>query len=126
MEKSTTYFDRSKVEQGFLKGDVLVKAGDYQVHTARREGPGKPEVHTLETDIFYMLEGEATLVTGGTLLDPVTVEPNEVRGSGIEGGESCRFAKGDVIVIPNGDPHWFKDVKAPITYFVVKVKNSKK
>jgi len=67
-----------------------------------------------------VLEGSATLVTGGTVVDPKVTEPGQVRGATIEGGETRRIAKGDVLVIPAGVPHWFRDVQGPLTYFVVK------
>ncbi len=118
----TTHFLKAEVDAGFLKGGVLHNAGVYQVHTARRENPGKVEVHALETDIFHMLEGEATLVTGGTVLDPVTVEPHEIRGTQINGGESRHLRPGDIVVIPHGEPHWFKDVKAPVIYLAIKIR----
>ena len=69
---------------------------------------------------MYVLDGAATLVTGGTVVDGKRTEPGQIRGAAIEGGQSRRIAKGDVVVIPNGVPHLFKDVQAPLLYFVVK------
>jgi glc operon protein GlcG len=71
-----------------------------------------------------MLEGSATLVTGGTLVDAKTIEPEEIRGRASDGGEPRMIAAGDVVVIPNGTPHWFKEIKAPINYYVVKVRSA--
>ena len=70
--------------------------------------------------MFYVLEGEATLVTGGTVVDPTESEPGQIRGSAITGGVEHQLAKGDVIVIPHHEPHWFKEVTGPFVYFVVK------
>ena len=78
------------------------------------------EIHTWETDVIYVLEGSATFVTGGTVVDAKITEPGQIRGSAIQGGESRRIAKGDVIIVSNGVPHWFKEVKGPFLYFVVK------
>ena len=80
------------------------------------------EVHTLDTDIVYVLDGTSTLVTGGEMIDGKPIAPNEIRGSSIRGGETRLLAKGDVVVVPNGVPHWFKEVNAPFTYYVVKVR----
>lgn len=115
-------FAKQDVEQGFAKGAVLYNVGDYQVHTSRRDAPGKAEVHTLDTDIFHVLEGEATLVTGGTLVEPQTVEAHEIRGASIQGGQTRRIVKGDVVVIPQGTPHWFKEIRGPVLYMAVKVR----
>ncbi len=71
--------------------------------------------------MFYILQGSATFVTGGKMVEPKTTAPGEIRGSGIEGGESHTLSKDDVIVIPAGVPHWFKDVQGLFLYFVVKV-----
>ena len=50
------------------------------------------------------------------------LEPDEIRGAAIDGGESRAIAKGDVIIVPSGTPHWLKDVPGPPTYYVVKVR----
>jgi mannose-6-phosphate isomerase-like protein (cupin superfamily) len=120
--KPVSYFPAKGVLKSFAEGGILVNVGDYQVHASRREGPGSVEVHALDTDIFYMQDGEATIVTGGTVPDLKEVEAHEWRGSSIQNGETRHLMKGDVIVIPHGVPHWFKDVKGPVTYFCVKVR----
>lgn len=115
-----TYLDSAKVKAAFAKGAPLLEVEGYKVHASRRDGPGLAEIHTSETDVIYVLEGSATFVTGGTVVDAKTTEPGQIRGSTIQGGESRRIAKGDVIIVPNGVPHWFKEVKGPFLYFVVK------
>ena len=82
------------------------------------------EIHTRDTDIIYVLEGTATLVAGGTTIDAKTIEPEEIRGKESRGGESRVVTKGDVVIIPNGTPHWFKEVKGSINYYVVKVRSA--
>jgi glc operon protein GlcG len=111
----------TRVTAAFAKGEPLLETPDYKVHASRREGPGQAEVHTTDTDIVYILDGTATLVTGGTVIDGRTVAPREVRGASIAGGDSRRLVKGDVIVIPHGMPHQFQEVSAPFLYYVVKV-----
>lgn len=114
------YIKGEKVASAFAKGAPLIETTTYKVHASRREAGGQSEVHTHETDIFYMLEGSATFVTGGTLVDGKTIAPGEIRGTAIRGGETRRITKGDVIIIPAGTPHWFKDVQGPVLYYVVK------
>ena len=80
------------------------------------------EIHHKDTDIIYVLTGSASFVTGGTLTDGRSTEPDEVRGATLQGGDSQQLVKGDVIVVPNGVPHWFKEVSGPLTYYVVKVR----
>ena len=115
-----TYLDRDKVAAAFAKGVPLLEVEGYKIHASRREGPGVAEVHDFETDVVYVLEGSALVVTGGTVVEPKVTEPGQIRGSMIQGGEARRIGKGDVMVIPAGIPHWFKDVPGPLTYFVVK------
>jgi len=118
------YFTHAQVQHAFANGGVLVdgRGRDYAVNASRRDKAGEAEVHILDTDLIYVQEGTATFVTGGTVVNPKVTETNEIRGDAIEGGETRRISKGDVITIPNGTPHWFKDVRGAFTYYVVKVK----
>jgi glc operon protein GlcG len=119
-----TYFPAAQVKKAFEKGMPLLEIANYKVHASHREGPGVVEVHTRDTDIIYMLEGTATLITGGTIVDGKNIEPEEIRGQNVNGGETRQITKGDVIIVPNGVPHWFKEVKGPLNYYVVKVRSA--
>lgn len=110
-----------QVAEAFAQGRPLVETSAYKVHASRREKPGVVEVHVDDTDIVYVLEGGATLVTGGTMVDGKTIGPGEIRGTSIEGGDVRTLSKGDVAIVPNGVPHWFRQVDAPLLYYVVKV-----
>ena len=115
-----TYLDSSKVAAAFVKGQPLHEVSGYKVHASRREMPGLVEVHEHETDVVYVLDGTATLVTGGKLVEPKVTAPGEIRAPRLEGGDTRQLAKGDVVVIPQGTPHWFKEASNPFLYFVVK------
>jgi mannose-6-phosphate isomerase-like protein (cupin superfamily) len=118
-----TYLEGEQVQAAFAKGSPLLEVEDYKIHASRRESqPGLAEVHTRDTDIIYVLQGSATLVTGGSAQQLKTTGPEELRGSGIENGESREIKAGDVVVVPNGTPHWFKQVDGPLLYYVVKVR----
>lgn len=117
---ATTYIERGAVAAAFAKGVPLLEVDGYKIHASRREGPGVAEVHDWETDVVYVLEGSATVVTGGTVMEGKVTEPGQLRGAAIQGGQTRRIGKGDVVVIPAGVPHWFKEVSGPLTYFVVK------
>ncbi len=109
------------VAAAFEKGGPLITTNTFKVQAGRRVEPGEVELHEHETDIFYIVEGTAKFVTGGIIVDPKTVSPGQVRGKEIRGGEERTLSKGDIIVIPTGVPHWYKDVKGPFLYYVVKV-----
>lgn len=117
------FFSKEKVADSFAKGAVLFDASDkYMVHTSRRDKAGIAEVHEKDADLIYVQEGSATLVTGGTVADLKLIGPNELRGQEIAGGDIRMIAKGDVIIVPAGVPHWFKEVSNPFTYYVVKAR----
>lgn len=111
---------KARVDAAFAKGAPLVDTPLYKVQASRRDAPGLGEVHERDTDILYVLSGSATLTTGGELVEPRRVEPNELRGEGIAGGTQRRLGAGDVVVIPNGVPHWFERIDSPVVYYVVK------
>ncbi len=118
-----TFFDRSKVDDAFAKGAVLFDHSDkYMVHASRRNKSGMAEIHTEDADIVYVLDGTATLVTGGKAVDAKMTAAGEFRGSEIEGGDTRELKKGDVIIVPAGVPHWFKEVSDPFLYYVVKAR----
>jgi mannose-6-phosphate isomerase-like protein (cupin superfamily) len=123
-----TFFKADAVAAGFAKGATLFDgtASDknYKVLTARRDKPGEVEIHTLDTDVIYVLEGSDTFVTGGTAVNAKTTAPNELRGTSIEGGETRELKKGDVVIVPKGVPHCFTGTPSPVPflYFVVKVR----
>ena len=127
---TVTYIESKKVAEAFAKGAVLVgneetmmhASRNYMVHASRRDAPGVAEIHELDTDIIYVLDGSTTFVTGGTAVDAKTTGPGELRGTSIRGGETRKLSKGDIIIVPTGVAHWFKEVRGPFTYFVVKVR----
>jgi mannose-6-phosphate isomerase-like protein (cupin superfamily) len=123
--EGATFIDSNKVAAAFTKGMPLLEKGEFKVHASRREVPGVAEIHTRDTDIIHVLEGSATFVTGGTAVEPKTIAPDEIRGKEIRGGEIRRIGKGDVVIVPQGVPHWFKQVDAPLLYYVVKVTSAK-
>ncbi len=125
-----TYIESQKVAASFAKGGVLVgddenmmhASRNYMVHASHREKAGAVEIHEFDTDIVYVLKGSATLITGGTPVGTKTIAPHEFRAPNVNGGETRKLVPGDVVIIPNGVPHWFKEVDAPFDYYVVKVR----
>ena len=82
---------------------------------------GDANLHRVNTtEIYYMLEGAATLVTGGELIEPYESPSSttSLRGKGIEGGVSRRVIPGDVVIIPGHTPHWWSELEGDITYLI--------
>ena len=106
---------------GCSKAGTFVNTPEYMVQCSNRTGPGVVEIHLKETDVIYVIDGEATFVTDGKPLNVKSDNPEQPRGTDIQGGASHHLVKGDVIVVPAGQPHWFKEVPKSVSYYVIKV-----
>jgi len=120
------YFPKDDVMASFAKGGTLVTESNYKVMTAHRTPTteNKVEVHRSYTDVFYIVQGSTTIITDGKMLGEDDKNPDEPRGTSIEGGETHHLSAGDVLTIAPGIPHWMKDVQGDFLYFVVKVKKA--
>ena len=114
-----TYIPHDKVNTTMAKGGQIIGENGLIV-LAQRRGAGEVEVHENTNHVFIIVEGEATFVTGGTMIGGKVSRPNQLLGTDIQGGQTHQLKKGDVIVIPAGVPHWFKEVPQSIQYFTVK------
>lgn len=104
---------------------VVDVTGDYRVGVYGVFRPhgvgGDANIHRVDTsEIYYMLSGAATLVTGGTMVDPYQPSPTStsLRSPRIEGGVSRRVVPGDVVVIPGHTPHWWSELESDIEYLI--------
>jgi mannose-6-phosphate isomerase-like protein (cupin superfamily) len=113
----------------------VVDAGGYNVAVGAihrpQSPPGVAAVHFKVTEVYHVIDGAATLVTGGTLVNPKArpADSESVKfedgpgesGTAIQGGTSQRVKAGDIVVIPAGTPHWFSAIEGSISYLVVRV-----
>ena len=120
-QEKATYIDQAKFDAGFATSATLLTSKDYTIITSRRTEAGQVEVHDKETDLFYVVDGAATFLTGGKMIGGKSTTPGQWLGTGMEGGEVHHLKKGDFILIPAGMAHWFKEVPKSINYYVVKV-----
>ncbi len=116
-----TYVGHDKVSTALAKGGPLVNASDLLVSGSHRDKAGSVEVHDKETDVIYVVSGTATFVTGGTMVGGKNTKAGQWAGTDIKGGQVHHMSPGDVIVVPAGTPHWFKEVPTTVSYYVVKV-----
>ena len=87
--------------------EPLLRLAPYAPNVEYRTAVGPAAVHDAEAEMFYVIDGSATMVTGGRLIGEARTNPTNLTGTGIEGGASRHVAKGDFIFVPQGTPHWF-------------------
>lgn len=113
------------VQQAKRSGSSGATLGDYTTHKlmlSDRTKSGGAEVHAHFDDILVITDGGATLITGGTVMDPHTYSGGEIKGKRIENGKSQAISKGDIVDIPAGTPHQLLIAPGMVfSAFVVKV-----
>ena len=122
-EKGPVTFIPHERVQAALDGKAglhLMDAADIAVEGCFRDKPGGVEVHSNLTNVFYITDGEATMVIGGKNEGGKEIAKGEIRGGSVVGGTEYHVSKGDVIVIRPGLPTWFKAVPKTVSYYVVK------
>jgi mannose-6-phosphate isomerase-like protein (cupin superfamily) len=117
------YIGHDKVTQVMSKGGSIVNDPGLVVLAQRREA-GLAEYHDHTNHVFVMVEGEATLIVGGTMVEPKRTAPDQMRAPSVEGGTTYHLSKGDVITIPAKTPHWFKEVPTKtVAYYAVNIES---
>lgn len=115
------FFPQASVAAKFEEGGLLLEARRYKVDAGRRTAPGEVEFHERTTDVMHVVQGSATVVTGGAMRQVREVAPGELRAASIDHGTTYELVAGDVLAVPGGVPHQFVEVSDPFLYFVVKV-----
>ena len=95
-------------------GQALLQSGGYNVALEYRTAVANAAVHENDAEFFYVIDGSATLTTGGKLANEKRTNAANLTGTGIEGGQSRRVAKGDFIMVPEGQPHWFSAIDGTV------------
>ena len=107
------------------KVEELYGGEGLQLRVAVQHDKNKPaglaEVHDASDDVYYVLEGTATLTLGGTLEAPNEVQPGEWRGARINGGQTLTLNKGDLVVVPRGTPHQRSTVGKDFSLILIKI-----
>jgi len=117
------YIAHDKVTQVMSKGGPIVSDPGLVVLAQRREA-GSVEYHEHTNHVFIMVDGEATLVVGGTMVDAKRTAADQMRAPSLEGGTTYHLSKGDVITIPAKTPHWFKEVPTKtVAYYAVNIES---
>jgi glc operon protein GlcG len=115
------FFAGDTVREKFATGGLLFDAGTYKLDAGRRIAAGEVEYHAHTVDVMQVVEGSATLITGGEMVGARSVADGELRAQSLTGGDPRELSAGDVLAIPAGVPHQFTGVSDPFLYLVVKV-----
>src|SRR5215813_8564115 len=114
-----TYVPHDTANKTMEKGGQIIGENGLIV-LAQRRTAGEVEVHENTNHVFIIVEGEATFVTGGTMVGAKNTAPGQTRAASVQGGEAHHLTKGDVITIPAKTPHWFKEVPTQtIAYYAI-------
>jgi len=94
---------------------TFLQLAPYNVSMEHRVNvPQNASVHDKEAELFYVIDGSATLVTGGKLVNPTRTGDNQSAAT-VEGGTAKRMGKGDFFLVPEGTPHWFSKIDGELT-----------
>jgi len=121
-----TYLSKMATYGNGSAGETLKEYPGHCTMLSFRNRDGEAELHADFADLFYVLAGRATMVTGGTIAGGKTVAPGEIRGTSVEGGARQEMKAGDVVHVPAGLPHQMLVAgETTVTCFVVKIQENK-
>jgi mannose-6-phosphate isomerase-like protein (cupin superfamily) len=92
----------------------ILALAPYNANLEYRTAVGPSALHKHEAELFYVLEGTGTIVTGGKLVNEKPTDAENLNGTAIEGGTSRPVAKGDLILVPENTPHWYSKVNGTL------------
>ena len=105
---------KERKENQPVAGGRILQLAPYNVNLEYRAAIGPAAVHETEAEMFYVIEGSATLVTGGKLVNEKRTNAANLTGTAIEGGSARSVAKGDFVIVPENTPHWFSPINGTI------------
>jgi mannose-6-phosphate isomerase-like protein (cupin superfamily) len=109
-----------KADQANLIQGILNLA-PYSANLEYRGAVGPAAVHEKEAEMFYVIDGSGTLVTGGKLVGETRTNPDNLSGTAIDGGNTQNVGKGDFFIVPEKTPHWFSKINGTLVLMSVHV-----
>jgi mannose-6-phosphate isomerase-like protein (cupin superfamily) len=92
----------------------ILQLAPYNANLEYRAAVGPAAVHEKDAEIFYVIDGSATMMTGGKLVNEKRTNADNLGGTAIEGGSSRAIAKGDFIIVPENTAHWFSAINGTL------------
>ena len=117
-EWAATLAEKKKATPSAELVSANVKSGEkYMINVVRRTAPQGAIAHAVGTEIHAILDGTATLVTGGTINRPAAGAGGR---AAIQNGHTVKVAKGDVVLVPPNTPHWYQSIDGTVTYLEIR------
>jgi len=104
--------DRKQDQANFIQ--QILTLAPYNANLEYRGAVGPAAVHEKEAEMFFVIDGSGTLVTGGKLVGETRTNAENLSGTAIEGGTTRNVAKGDYFIVPEGAPHWFSKINGTL------------
>lgn len=104
--------ERKQDQANFIQG--ILQLAPYSANLEYRGVVGPAATHKTEAEMFFVIDGSGTLVTGGKLVGETQPNPENSSGTAIEGGTSQDVAKGDFFIVPQNTPHWFSKINGTL------------
>lgn len=104
--------ERKQDQANFIQG--ILRLAPYSANLEYRGAVGPAATHRIEAELFYVIDGSGTLVTGGKLVGETQTNPNNSSGTAIENGNTQNVAKGDFFIVPENTPHWFSKINGTL------------
>jgi mannose-6-phosphate isomerase-like protein (cupin superfamily) len=102
----------------------ILKLLPYSVNLEYRASVGPAAIHEKEAEVFYVIDGAGTLVTGGKLVGEKRSNAENLSGTSIEGGVKQAVAKGDFFIVPENTPHWFGEIGSTLVLMSLHIPRS--
>lgn len=104
-----------------LVTEPILRLAPYGANLEYRASVGNAAVHEHEAEVFYVIDGTATMIVGGKLVNETRPNPENLNGTAIEGGTTRTIAKGDFIIVPENTPHWFSAIDGALVLMTMHV-----
>lgn len=111
---------RIKPDQPII-AQPLIGLGTYRPTLEYRQAPSGAAIHEAEAEYFQVVDGSGTLITGGTLQGAHRTSPIQIAGTSIIGGSMRPVTKGDMLIVPEGTPHWFNQINGRLILIAMKL-----
>ena len=105
----------------FMVSEPILRLAPYGANLEYRVAVGPAAVHIHEAEVFYVIDGSCTMTVGGKLTEEKQSNPENLSGSGIEGGTTQKLSKGDFYMVPENTPHWVSAIEGRVVFMTLHV-----